>query len=133
MGEREPRDVPAIRDLPFGLTAAGSELHFTLAEAVNDGLMTIFFFVVGMEIKREMSFGELNTRAKASLPAVAALGGMVVPAAIYALLNHGGPGSRGWAIPMATDIAFTVGVLTLLKSRVPNALIVFVTGPGHLR
>ena len=122
-----PDSYQQLRELALGISVAGGTVRFTLAEAVNDGLMTIFFFVVGMEIKREIRFGELNTRAKALLPAVAAVGGMVVPAAIYFALNRGGPGSSGWAIPMATDIAFTVGVLTLLKQRVPNALIVFVT------
>jgi NhaA family Na+:H+ antiporter len=88
--------------------------------------MAIFFFVVGMEIKRELVAGELNSVAKASLPAIAALGGMVLPAGIFLAFNWGGPGQRGWGIPMATDIAFCIGILTL-KSRVPRALIVFVT------
>jgi NhaA family Na+:H+ antiporter len=89
--------------------------------------MTVFFAVVGMEIKRELVLGELRTLAQASLPLVAAIGGMVVPAAIYLAFNHDGPGRPGWGIPMATDIAFCIGVLTLLRSRVPHALVVFVT------
>ena len=93
-------------------------LHFW----VNDGLMTIFFFVVGLEIRREIFEGELASFKKAALPLAAALGGMLVPAAIFALLNQGRLGASGWAIPMATDIAFAVGVLTLLGSRVPVAL-----------
>jgi NhaA family Na+:H+ antiporter len=92
-------------------------LHFW----VNDGLMTIFFFVVGLEIRREIFEGELATFKKAALPLAAAVGGMLVPAAIFAALNVGRAGSAGWAIPMATDIAFAVGVLTLLGSRVPPA------------
>jgi Na+:H+ antiporter, NhaA family len=109
--------------LGFGAAVA----RFSVMELVNDGLMTLFFFVVGMEIKRELVHGELRTRSQAVLPAIAALGGMIVPAAIYLAFNRGGPGSRGWGIPMATDIAFCIGVLTLLKRRVPHALVVFVT------
>jgi Na+:H+ antiporter, NhaA family len=113
----------------YPLTAgAGSGVeHFTVGELVNDGLMTLFFFVVGMEIKRELVVGELNSLPKASLPAIAAIGGMVVPAGIYLAFNWGGTGQQGWGIPMATDIAFCVGILTLLQRRVPRALVVFVT------
>jgi NhaA family Na+:H+ antiporter len=93
-------------------------LHFW----VNDALMTIFFFVVGLEIRREIFEGELMSLKKAALPLAAALGGMLMPAVIFALFNHGRSGAAGWAIPMATDIAFAVGVLTLLGSRVPVAL-----------
>jgi Na+:H+ antiporter, NhaA family len=92
-------------------------LHFW----VNDGLMTIFFFVVGLEIRRETYEGELASLRKAALPLVAAVGGMLAPAVIFAALNAGRDGAPGWAIPMATDIAFAVGVLTLLGSRVPTA------------
>ena len=84
--------------------------------------MTVFFFVVGLEIKREIVFGELRDPRKAALPAAAALGGMVVPAAIYLLVQGGGPGGSGWGIPMATDIAFVVGFLALLGSRIPFGL-----------
>jgi NhaA family Na+:H+ antiporter len=97
----------------------------TLHQLVDDGLMAVFFFVVGLEIKREVLAGELATLRSASLPMLAALGGMVVPAAIYALVNVGGPGVRGWGVPMATDIAFALGVLALLGSRVPVGLKVF--------
>lgn len=92
---------------------------------VNDGLMAIFFFVVGLEIKRELVAGELRDRRAAVLPAVAALGGMVVPALLYLALNPSGPASRGWGIPMATDIAFATGVLSLLGSRIPSSLKLF--------
>ena len=92
---------------------------------VNDGLMTVFFFVVGLEIKRELVAGELRDRRVATLPAIAALGGMVAPALLYTLLNAGGPGANGWGIPMATDIAFALGVLTVLGRRVPEPLRVF--------
>ncbi len=93
--------------------------------AVDDGLMALFFFVVGLEIRRELVAGELRDRRTAALPVIAALGGMVVPAMIYAAVNAGHPGARGWGIPMATDIAFAVGVVSLLGRRVPPALTVF--------
>jgi NhaA family Na+:H+ antiporter len=111
----------------LALGAGGRLARFSVLELVNDGLMTLFFFVVGMEIKRELVVGELRTPARALLPAVAALGGMLVPAGIYYAVNRGGPGEPGWGIPMATDIAFCVGCLTLLKRRVPRGLVVFVT------
>jgi len=92
---------------------------------INDGLMTFFFFVVGLEIKREMTQGELAGFQKAMLPVTAALGGMIVPAAIYIALNAGGEGSSGWGIPMATDIAFALGILALIGRRIPAQLRVF--------
>ena len=84
--------------------------------------MAVFFFVVGMEIKRELVVGELRDRRSVALPAMAALGGMIVPAAIYLAFNAGGDGARGWGIPMATDIAFALGVVALLGSRVPASV-----------
>ena len=99
------------------------QFHFeeTLKGVVNDGLMAVFFFVVGMEIKRELVIGELNGARKAALPVMAALGGMVIPALIYVsfVVSTGGDALNGWGIPMATDIAFSVGVIALLGSRVP--------------
>ena len=92
---------------------------------VNDGLMAIFFFVVGLEIKRELVEGELRDPRKAAMPAIAAIGGMVVPALLYVLVAGGGPGSRGWGIPMATDIAFAIGVVALLGRGVPASLKLF--------
>ncbi|MGK2964690.1 MAG: Na+/H+ antiporter NhaA [Tepidiformaceae bacterium] len=96
-----------------------------LGHLVNDGLMAIFFFVVGLEIKREVLHGELASPRRAALPVAAALGGMIVPATIYAVFNAGGDGAAGWGIPMATDIAFALGVLALLGRRAPFALKVF--------
>jgi NhaA family Na+:H+ antiporter len=98
-----------------------------LIEWINDGLMVLFFFVVGLEIKRQLTTGELSRPRKAILPLAAAVGGMLVPAAIYLIFNAGGPGEQGWGIPMATDIAFTLGVLALLGSRAPLSLKIFFT------
>ena len=111
----------SVVTLGLGSWSFEKTLHFW----VNDGLMTVFFFVVGLEIKREILVGELASFRQAALPITAALGGMLVPAVIYLTFNFGTDVSKGWAIPMATDIALTLGVLTLLGSRVPHSLVIF--------
>ena len=98
-----------------------------IEKIVNDGLMVVFFFAVGLEIRREISDGELSTPKKAILPVVAALGGMLLPALIYSIFNAGTEVVNGWGIPMATDIAFAIGIMSLLGSRVPLSLKVFLT------
>ncbi|MBA3541906.1 MAG: Na+/H+ antiporter NhaA, partial [Deltaproteobacteria bacterium] len=108
--------------LPLGIQFADWSFVRPLEFWINDGLMTVFFFVVGLEIRREIYEGELSSLRGAALPFAAALGGMAVPALIFVAFNVGREGAGGWAIPMATDIAFAVGVLTLLGSRVPAAL-----------
>ena len=127
-------NIPGVAQLYFDfwdidLHIAFGEFTFGLhlLHWVNDGLMVIFFFVVGLEIRREIVSGELSSLKQAALPMAAALGGMVVPAAFYVSLNLGTPGIVGWGIPMATDIAFLLGVLTLLGSRVPVSLKIFFT------
>jgi NhaA family Na+:H+ antiporter len=105
-----------------GLGIGSFSLDMSLQHWINDGLMTIFFFLVGLEVKRELVVGELRDIRNAALPVAAALGGMVVPAGFYLLLQYGTPAASGWGIPMATDIAFVVGVLALLKDRIPNSL-----------
>lgn len=107
---------------PVGIRIGGFSFERSLEWVVNDGLMVIFFFVVGMEIRRELHHGELSEWRRAALPAAAALGGMIAPAALY-LTVAGAPATHaGWGVPMATDIAFAVGILTLLGKRVPPAL-----------
>lgn len=99
----------------------------TLHHWINDGLMAMFFFVIGLELKREIMGGELSNPRNAILPLVAAVGGMVVPALIYVAFNHASPELNGWGIPMATDIAFALGVLALLGKRIPLSLKIFIT------
>ncbi len=117
----------AFWEIPMGIHVGGWEITETLIGWIDDGLMALFFFVVGLEIKREVLVGELSSARKASLPIVAALGGMVAPAVVYLAFNSGGPGASGWGVPMATDIAFALGVLALLGSAVPVGLKVFLT------
>ena len=101
-----------------------SRIQLPVHAWINDALMAIFFFLVGMEIKHEIVHGELADMRKAALPIVGALGGMIVPALLYLVLNHGRPGQNGWGVPMATDIAFSLGVLGMVKG-IPSELKVF--------
>jgi NhaA family Na+:H+ antiporter len=111
--------------LPLSVRAGSFVFELSLGHFVNDALMAVFFFVVGMEIKRELVLGELSSPRRAALPVFGALGGMVVPAGIYAAIHWGGPAFHGWGIPMATDIAFAVAALGVFGSRVPSGLKVF--------
>ena len=116
----------SLLEVETGLTIGAFDLEMTLHELVNDGLMTIFFFVVGLEIKRELAVGDLRDPRAAVLPVAAALGGMVVPAVIYLALEGGKPASAGWGIPIATDIAFAVGIITLMGRWIPHTIKIFV-------
>lgn len=110
---------------PISISVGSWGLEKTLHHWVNDGLMALFFFVVGLELKREILVGELAVPRQAALPIVAAIGGMVVPVLVYFVFNPEGGAASGWGIPMATDIAFAIGALVLLANRVPKALITF--------
>ena len=111
----------------IGVSWGDAEFKLNLHHWINDGLMVVFFFVVGLEIKREMVVGELSSAEKAALPVAAAIGGMVVPAVFYTVFNAGGAGAAGWGVPMATDIAFALGVLAVFGTRAPLGLKVFLT------
>lgn len=102
-------------------------IDLSILHWVNDGLMTIFFFVIGLEIKREFLFGELKSLSATILPIAAAIGGMIAPACIYYLINYGEPTAVGWGIPMATDIAFSLGVLSLVAGNAPRSIAIFLT------
>lgn len=112
---------------PLGFDTAGVHLRYSVLQWINDGLMAVFFLMVGIEIKQELAHGQLSSARKASLPFFAALGGMLVPAGIYLFFNHGTETVHGWGIPMATDIAFAIGILSILGKRVPVGLKVFLT------
>jgi len=116
-----------LSHLDIGTYFNGRQYHLSLDHWVKDGLMTLFFFVVGLEIKREILIGELSSLKKAMLPITAALGGAVIPALIYFFFNSDGPAANGWGVPMATDIAFALGLLALFGKRVPIGLKVFLT------
>lgn len=121
-----PGSYHDLWETELALSLGGRELSLTLHEWLNDGLMTLFFFVVGLEIKREIVQGELRSPRAAALPVMGAVGGMVVPALLYTLFNAGTATSSGWGVPMATDIAMAVGVLALIGRRyVPASLTVF--------
>jgi NhaA family Na+:H+ antiporter len=108
--------------VPLGIQVGDFAVSHSLKHWINDGLMAVFFFLIGLEVKREIVLGELRDIRRAALPIAAALGGMVAPAAIYFSLQAGEPGERGWGIPMATDIAFVVGCMAVLGSRIPHGL-----------
>lgn len=116
----------ALLELPLGIGVGSRALTLPLAHWINDGLIVLFFFVVGLEIKRELTVGELNDRHRAVFPIAAAVGGMAVPAALYLLLNAGGPGQAGWGVPMASDTAFALGLLAVLGRRVPASVRIFI-------
>ena len=115
-----------IWKLPLGIEIGDFQIRHSLKHWINDGLMAVFFFVIGLEVKREIVLGELRDIRRAALPIAAAIGGMIVPAAIYLSLQAGQPAERGWGIPMATDIAFVVGCMAVLGSRIPHGLRVLI-------
>jgi NhaA family Na+:H+ antiporter len=122
---RFAEDYLHLTHIPAFIGIGSWGINMSLHHWVNDALMALFFFVVGLELKREIMVGELSDIKQAALPIFAAIGGMVIPALIYLSLNHDTDAAHGWGVPMATDIAFAVGVLALLGTRVPKALVTF--------
>lgn len=120
-----PHSYEHVWHQPLTVALGSWRFHDSLVHVINDGLMAVFFFVIGLEIKREWVVGELRDRRAAVLPVVAAIGGMVVPALLYLAFNAGTANAHGWGIPMATDIAFALGLVALLGSRVPNSVKIF--------
>src|SRR5438094_4413615 len=114
-------------EIPSMVKISDHQLSLSLHDWINDGLMAVFFLLVGLEIKRELLAGELSSAGQAALPIACAIGGMVVPAGIYLIFNFGGSGSHGWGIPMATDIAFALGALNLVVPRAPIGAKVLLT------
>ncbi|MBL4678801.1 MAG: Na+/H+ antiporter NhaA [Mucilaginibacter sp.] len=117
----------SLWETPLSVGLGGINFKHPLHLWVNDGLMAVFFFVIGLELKREFMAGELSTVKKAALPMIAALGGMLIPAVIYSLVNSHGPGSKGWGVPMATDIAFALAILSLAGKQIPASIKVFLS------
>src|SRR5690606_15984144 len=114
-----------LLDSQIGFDTESVHLRYSLALWINDGLMAIFFLLVGLEIKRELVEGELASPKKAALPILSAIGGAIIPAGIYMFFNNGSATASGWGIPMATDIAFALAVITMLGKRVPLSLKIF--------
>lgn len=120
-------DFESLLARKVGFESTAIHLNYSVLQWINDGLMAVFFLMVGIEIKQELAHGQLSSARKASLPFFAALGGMLLPAGIYVLFNAGTETHHGWGIPMATDIAFAIGILSILGKRVPLALKIFLT------
>jgi len=116
-----------LRSFELGFTAGDYKFFLPLETWINDGLMAVFFLLIGLEIKREVISGELSSVKKAAMPIIGGIGGMIIPVLIYLLINYKGEGTHGWGVPMATDIAFTLGLITLLGSKVPLALKTFIS------
>jgi NhaA family Na+:H+ antiporter len=121
------KSIQHVWEEQFRIVAGSWHLEMSLHKLINEGFMALFFLMVGLELKREVLVGELSSLREAALPVIAAVGGMVVPALLYHLLNPEGPAAPGWGVPMATDIAFAIGILVLLAWRIPPNLVIFLT------